>query len=66
MKHHHLVSGSVALACACICAPSYAAEIDAGAMLNKYRQELSPDFLQLPMATPGVALGKVCTTPAAA
>ena len=58
MKHYHLVSGSVALAWACICAPSYAAEIDAGAILNKYRQELSPDFLQLPMATVSVALEK--------
>jgi hypothetical protein len=44
----------VAFACFCLCAPSIAAEIDAGALLNKYRQEMAPGFMQSPMATQNV------------
>lgn len=58
MNHLHLVARSLALACVCTCASSFAAEIDAGAMLNKYRQELAPGFVQLPMAAQQAAQEK--------
>jgi hemolysin activation/secretion protein len=58
LKNFHYLTGSLALACACVCASSFAAEIDAGAMLNKYRQELAPGFVQLPMAAQNEAQEK--------